>query len=80
MLACYSLPTLLLVCVFFDTCKGQSIEPPTPAFAPTTFVVVLGWLTSVIAGHTKRVTVNAIVLIGYCVGEDVILRNIMIGL
>lgn len=35
----------------------------------TGFVLSLGWLTAVTAGHTKRVTVQAIMLIGYCVGN-----------
>ena len=35
----------------------------------TGFVLSLSWLSSVTAGHTKRVTVNAIMLIAYCVGN-----------
>lgn len=38
-------------------------------FGTAGFVLSLGWVTSVTAGHTKRITVNAIVLIGYCVGS-----------
>ncbi|KAK7045193.1 MFS general substrate transporter [Favolaschia claudopus] len=37
----------------------------------TAFVIVIAWLTSVTAGHTKRVTNNAILLIAYCVGNAV---------
>ncbi|KAJ7055776.1 MFS general substrate transporter [Mycena amicta] len=33
------------------------------------FVVILGWLALVTAGHTKRVTTNAVVFIAYCVGN-----------
>ncbi|KAH9917079.1 MFS general substrate transporter [Fomitopsis serialis] len=33
------------------------------------FVLALSWLTNVTAGHTKKVTVNAIMLIAYCVGN-----------
>ncbi|KAG0692259.1 MFS general substrate transporter [Suillus ampliporus] len=33
------------------------------------FVLSLAWLTSVTAGHTKRVTTNAIMLSAYCVGN-----------
>lgn len=29
----------------------------------------LGWLTAVTAGHTKRVTMNAIMLCAYCIGN-----------
>ena len=35
----------------------------------TGFVLALSWLSSVTAGHTKRVTVNAIMLCAYCVGN-----------
>ncbi|CCM05278.1 uncharacterized protein FIBRA_07490 [Fibroporia radiculosa] len=35
----------------------------------TAFVLALSWLTNVTAGHTKKVTVNAIMLIAYCVGN-----------
>ncbi|KAG1775687.1 major facilitator superfamily domain-containing protein [Suillus placidus] len=35
----------------------------------TGFVLSLAWLTSVTAGHTKRVTTNAIMLSAYCVGN-----------
>lgn len=35
----------------------------------TGFILSLAWLTSVTAGHTKRVTTNAIVLSAYCVGN-----------
>ncbi|KAI0743076.1 MFS general substrate transporter [Daedaleopsis nitida] len=35
----------------------------------TGFVLSLSWLSSVTAGHTKRVTTNAIMLIAYCIGN-----------
>ncbi|KAG8710878.1 hypothetical protein FRC11_004016 [Ceratobasidium sp. 423] len=35
----------------------------------TGFVLVLGWLTAVVAGHTKKITVQAIMLSAYCVGN-----------
>lgn len=35
----------------------------------TGFVLSLSWLSSVTAGHTKRVTTNAIMLSAYCVGN-----------
>ncbi|KAH9929350.1 MFS general substrate transporter [Fomitopsis serialis] len=35
----------------------------------TGFVLSLSWLSNVTAGHTKRVTVNAIMLIAYCIGN-----------
>jgi MFS family permease len=35
----------------------------------TGFVLALSWLSNVTAGHTKRVTVNAIMLSAYCIGN-----------
>ncbi|KAJ7054943.1 MFS general substrate transporter [Mycena amicta] len=35
----------------------------------TAFVIAVAWLNTVTAGHTKRVTTNAILLIAYCVGN-----------
>ena len=35
----------------------------------TGFVLSLSWLSSVTAGHTKRITVNAIMLSAYCIGN-----------
>lgn len=38
-------------------------------FASTPYVIVLGWMTSTTAGHTKRVTVQSLAMIGYCIGN-----------
>ncbi|KAF8637407.1 hypothetical protein AX17_002902 [Amanita inopinata Kibby_2008] len=38
-------------------------------FGITPFVIVLGWIGSITAGHTKRTTVNAIVLVAYGIGN-----------
>ncbi|KIK50096.1 hypothetical protein GYMLUDRAFT_494487 [Collybiopsis luxurians FD-317 M1] len=35
----------------------------------TGFVLALSWLSSVTAGHTKRITTNAIMLCAYCIGN-----------
>ncbi|KAI0725010.1 major facilitator superfamily domain-containing protein [Fomitopsis betulina] len=35
------------------------------------FVIFLAWVGNVTAGHTKRVTTNAIVMVGYAVGNSV---------
>ncbi|EED79307.1 predicted protein [Postia placenta Mad-698-R] len=35
------------------------------------FVVMLAWVGSTTAGHTKRVTTNAVVMVGYAVGNAV---------
>lgn len=37
----------------------------------TGFVLSLGWATAVTAGHTKRITTNAIMLSAYCIGNIV---------
>ncbi|KAJ7907544.1 major facilitator superfamily domain-containing protein [Mycena leptocephala] len=37
----------------------------------TAFVIVIGWLGTVTAGHTKRITTNTIMLIAYCVGNSI---------
>jgi ACS family allantoate permease-like MFS transporter len=34
-----------------------------------TFVISLAWVSQTTAGHTKRVTTNAIMLSGYCIGN-----------
>ena len=36
----------------------------------TGFVLSLSWLSTVTAGHTKRVTTNAIMLSAYCIGNS----------
>ncbi|KAJ7268564.1 major facilitator superfamily domain-containing protein [Mycena rebaudengoi] len=36
----------------------------------TGFVLSLSWISSVTAGHTKRVTTNAIMLCAYCIGNS----------
>ncbi|PCH37793.1 MFS general substrate transporter [Wolfiporia cocos MD-104 SS10] len=35
------------------------------------FVIMLAWVGTVTAGHTKRVTTNAVVMVGYAVGNAV---------
>ncbi|KAJ7169296.1 major facilitator superfamily domain-containing protein [Mycena crocata] len=37
----------------------------------TAFIIALAWMSSVTAGHTKRVTTNAIMLSAYCIGNAV---------
>ncbi|KII89198.1 hypothetical protein PLICRDRAFT_599098 [Plicaturopsis crispa FD-325 SS-3] len=38
-------------------------------FAITPFVIFLGWVGSITAGHTKRITTNAVVLCFYAIGN-----------
>jgi MFS transporter, ACS family, allantoate permease len=35
----------------------------------TGFILLVSWVSNVTAGHTKRVTTNAIVLSAYCIGN-----------
>ena len=44
--------------------------PPRAVTSITPFVVMLAWVGSTTAGHTKRLTTNAIVMIGYAVGNS----------
>lgn len=37
----------------------------------TGFVLSLAWVNQTTAGHTKRITMNAIMLVAYCVGNSV---------
>ena len=48
---------------------GSSLTVVAAGVGTTGFVLSLSWLSSVTAGHTKRVTTNAIMLIAYCVGN-----------
>jgi hypothetical protein len=38
-------------------------------FVFTPFVILLGWITSIVAGHTKRTTTNAIIFSAYAIGN-----------
>lgn len=38
---------------------------------PTGYILLLSTASANVAGHTKKVTVNSLVLIGYCVGKYV---------
>ncbi|KAJ3773947.1 major facilitator superfamily domain-containing protein [Lentinula raphanica] len=40
-------------------------------FSISPFVIFLGWVSGLVSGHTKRTTTNAIVLIGYALGNVV---------
>ncbi|KAJ4487671.1 major facilitator superfamily domain-containing protein [Lentinula aciculospora] len=38
-------------------------------FSIAPFAIFLGWVSGLVAGHTKRTTTNAVVLIGYAIGN-----------
>ncbi|KAJ3740442.1 MFS general substrate transporter [Lentinula detonsa] len=37
----------------------------------TAFVMALAWVSATTAGHTKKITMNAVMLCGYCIGNAV---------
>lgn len=49
----------------------------TQAF-PTSFVALLSLISSNVAGYTKKTTVAAVYLIGYCVGNIIGKRRIIL--
>ncbi|CED84805.1 Permease of the major facilitator superfamily [Phaffia rhodozyma] len=53
----------------FSNKTGQLIALYITGVGTTGFVLSLAWITAVTAGHTKKVTTNAIMLIGYCLGN-----------
>ncbi|CAK9436367.1 uncharacterized protein LODBEIA_P09250 [Lodderomyces beijingensis] len=54
---------------FAPTNQGQLAGYYLYSLGPIGFICVLSQVSSSVAGHTKKVTVNAIFLIGYCVGN-----------
>ncbi|TFK61073.1 MFS general substrate transporter [Pluteus cervinus] len=69
----YFLPTMLgciLINVLPSSDKvGLLFSVWLTEISTTAFVLSLSWLSSITAGHTKRVTTNAIMLSAYCVGN-----------
>ncbi|KAF7345820.1 MFS general substrate transporter [Mycena venus] len=70
----YLIPSLLgaiLVNVLPWTDKvGLLFSVWLPVVGTTGFVLSLSWLSSVTAGHTKRITTNAIMLGAFCIGNS----------
>ncbi|EPQ50480.1 MFS general substrate transporter [Gloeophyllum trabeum ATCC 11539] len=71
--AAYFLPSLLGV-ILISTLPwsdkiGLLFAQWLSGISVTGFVMSLSWLSSVTAGHTKKVTTNAIMLSAYCVGN-----------
>ncbi|KAH9834589.1 MFS general substrate transporter [Rhodofomes roseus] len=71
---CWYLPTLLGILLVnllpWSDKAGLLCGQELTNISVTAFVLALSWVTNVTAGHTKKVTVNAIMLIGYCVGNS----------
>ncbi|KDQ56115.1 hypothetical protein JAAARDRAFT_36903 [Jaapia argillacea MUCL 33604] len=71
--AVYFLPNLL-GCILINTLPwsdkvGLLFSQWLTGVGTTGFVLSLAWLSQTTAGHTKRVTTNAIMLSAYCVGN-----------
>ncbi|KAG6868696.1 hypothetical protein C0993_011926 [Termitomyces sp. T159_Od127] len=60
---------ILLITLPSDDKVGLLFSYWITIFAIAPFAVTLGWMNNVTAGHTKKTTVNAIVLIGYGIGN-----------
>jgi len=60
---------LLIVCLPLSNSKGRLGGYYLTQSSPTAFVALLSLLSSNVAGYTKKTTVAAMYLIGYCVGN-----------
>ncbi len=60
---------LLIVCLPLTNSRGRLAGYYLTQSAPTAFVALLSLLSSNVAGYTKKTTVAAMYLIGYCVGN-----------
>ncbi|KZT69386.1 MFS general substrate transporter [Daedalea quercina L-15889] len=69
----YFLPTILGILLVnllpWENKIGLLFGQWLTGISTTAFVLALSWITNITAGHTKKVTVNAIMLIAYCVGN-----------
>ncbi|KAG6910313.1 hypothetical protein DXG01_011710, partial [Tephrocybe rancida] len=62
---------ILLITLPSDNKVGLLFSYWISIFAIAPFVVALGWMNNITAGHTKKTTTSAIVLIGYAIGNAV---------
>jgi MFS transporter, ACS family, allantoate permease len=60
---------LLIVCLPLSNNSGRLAGYYLTQSSPTGFVALLSLLSSNVAGYTKKTTVAALYLIGYCVGN-----------
>ncbi|CAD1808863.1 putative transporter [Candida parapsilosis] len=63
--------TLMAECLlaFAPTNEGKLAGLYLWYIGPLSFICIISQVSSSVAGHTKKVTVNAIFLIGYCIGN-----------
>jgi ACS family allantoate permease-like MFS transporter len=62
---------LLIVCLPISSSNGRLAGYYLTQASPTGFVALLSLLSSNVAGYTKKTTVAAMYLIGYCIGNIV---------
>ncbi|SJL13458.1 uncharacterized protein ARMOST_16902 [Armillaria ostoyae] len=71
----YLIPNLavvfLMLFLSWDNKVGLLVTLLFAGLEVTAFVLSLSWLSSTTAGHTKRITVNTIMLTAYCIGNAV---------
>ncbi|EGG12077.1 uncharacterized protein MELLADRAFT_102001 [Melampsora larici-populina 98AG31] len=71
--ACWYLPSILgailVITLPWNNRIGLLASIFLASLSSTPFVISLGWINSTTAGHTKRSVVQAIVLIGYSIGN-----------
>ncbi|BFZ59824.1 Allantoate permease [Saitoella coloradoensis] len=60
---------LLVICLPEHMPWGKLAGYWLTSFSACAFVIILGMISTNVAGYTKKTTVNAINLIGYCVGN-----------
>jgi len=60
---------LLIVCLPLSNAKGRLAGYYLTQSSPTGFVALLSLLSSNVAGYTKKTTVAALYLMGYCAGN-----------
>ncbi|CAA7262330.1 unnamed protein product [Cyclocybe aegerita] len=69
----YKIPMILALCLInflpWRYKIGLLFAQWVTGIGTTAFVLSLSWISSVTDGHTKRVTVNAITLSAYCIGN-----------
>ncbi|KAG8947324.1 hypothetical protein FRC03_001064 [Tulasnella sp. 419] len=63
------LSCLLLMCLPWSNKPGMLAALYLMQWSGLGFITVLHWVTVTVAGHTKKMTVNAIFLIGYSLGQ-----------
>ena len=49
--------------------QDLSLTGTSAGVGTTAFVLSLSWQSNVTAGHTKKITTNAILLSAYCIGN-----------